>query len=159
MVTELLRALLTAFFGTLGFCVILQVPRRALLPASAVGALSYLLYWLLMRWGMSEPYAVFLGAVFGSLSGNLLARRLKMISSIYILLSIVPAVPGLGLYRFMAQLAGGQYGTAAGTGTATMITILGIALGIAAGSMIFRALLTALKRLEGERHGDRPEAG
>lgn len=101
---ELLRALLTAFFATLGFCIILQVPRRAAFPAAVLGALSYLLYWLLQEWGVSEPYAIFIGSVFGSFSGNILARRLRMISTIFILLSIVPSVPGLGLYRFMAQL-------------------------------------------------------
>ena len=153
MIADLLRALLTSFFGTMGFCVILQVPRKAVLPASVVGALSYLLYWLLMRCGMDEPYAVFVGAVFGSLAAQLLARRLRMISTIYILLAIVPSVPGLGLYRFMEKLASGAYGTAAATGVAAMITILGIALGVALGSMLFRTMMHWRSRLHAGSEG------
>lgn len=50
--TSLLIALLTGFFGTLGFCVILQVPRKAMLPAAAVGGMAWLLCCVLMQLGL-----------------------------------------------------------------------------------------------------------
>lgn len=147
MAAELIRALLTSFFGTMGFCAILQVPRQSVLPASCVGSLTYLIYWLLMQWGIGDSYAVFIASVFGSLSAQILARRLRMISTIFVLMAIVPAVPGLGLYRFMAKLGAGEYSGAAATGVDAMITILGISLGVALGSILFRTLLHWRNRL------------
>lgn len=146
-------ALLTGFFGTLGFCFILQVPRRAALPAAAVGALAQVLCWLLMLLGMAEPTAVFLAAVMGSLAAQVLARRMHMVATIFILMAIVPTVPGLGLYRFMEHLGAGNYDIAAAAGTQAMILILVISLGVAAGSILFRFLIRLHGRVFGRRKG------
>ena len=38
---------LTSFVGTLGFAILLHAPKRAWLPASLIGAMTYTLYWSL----------------------------------------------------------------------------------------------------------------
>ena len=137
MLHGLLRALLSSFLGTLGFAVLLHSPRRAIIPASIVGAAAYLLYWLLLTLGAPEYIAVFMGA----LSAQWLARRMHMIATVFVLLSIVAAVPGLGLYRCM-ELLGASSPEALAVGVSAMVSIVMIVLGIGMGSFLFRAALS-----------------
>lgn len=137
---EILRALASSFIGTLGFALLLRTPRRAILPASLIGMFAYFLYWVLLRAGLSDPMAVFVGALIGSLLGQACARRMHMIATIFILLSIVPAVPGLGLYRFMELLGSDRMALGMEAGVAAMMSIAMIALGVGVGSFLFRLL-------------------
>ncbi len=144
--TQALLILFSSFAGTLGFAMLLHAPRRAWLPASLVGGVAYLVYWLLMLAGAGDPAANFVAALLGSLIAQGCARRMRMIATVFITLSIVPLVPGLGLYRCMALL--GQHQNAAGlqAGVGAMTSILMIALGIGMGSFLFRLIFTRAER-------------
>lgn len=139
MAGGLIRALLSSFLGTLGFAVLLHSPKRAIIPASIVGALAYVLYWIIGQIGAPEYVAVFLGALAGSLAAQWLARRMRMIATIFVLLSIVPAVPGLGLYRCM-ELLGANSPEAVSVGVSAMVTIVMIVLGLGTGGVVFRTI-------------------
>lgn len=138
---------LSAFLGTLGFSLLLHAPRRAWLPASLIGAAAYTLYWVLNQAGLSMPLSIFIGALAGSLLAQGCARRMRMIATIFITLSIVAMVPGLGLYRCMALLAQGENAAGVHTGVEAMTTILMIALGIAVGSFLFRLMIGTARRI------------
>ena len=138
MLLQVFRALIGSFAGTLGFAALIHTPRKAAVPAAALGAGAYMVYWVLLQLGLSDAASVFAGALLGSLCAQLMARRLHIISTVFVLLSIVAAVPGLGLYRFMELLGAGQTGSAGSVGAAAMTSILMIALGIACGSMLDR---------------------
>ncbi len=130
--------LLSSFVGTLGFAIFMHAPKRAWLPASAIGGAAYLLYWALLQMGLYEPASMFLAALLGSILGQFCARRMQMIASIFVLLSMIPLVPGLGLYRCMSYLAQELYSAGADAGVRAMVDIVMIALGLAVGSYIFR---------------------
>lgn len=138
MLGDAVWILITSFVGTLGFALLVHAPVRAWAPAGAIGGASYALYWLLMQWGASEASAIFAGALAGSLLAQWCARRMKMIATIFIMLSIVSLVPGLGLYRFMELLGQSQNAQGLRVGVNAMIDIVMIALGIALGGFIFR---------------------
>lgn len=144
MIGDALRIMAASFGGTIGFALLLHAPRRAWLPASAIGGVAYALYWVLMQQGISEATAIFLGALLGSLLGQWCARRMRMIATIFVTLSIVSLVPGLGLYRFMAFLGQKEYAMGLQAGVAAMLDIGMIALGIGVGSFLFRV---AAKRI------------
>ena len=133
---ELLRAILGAFFGTVGFAMLVHTPRRAWLASGLIAAFSYLVYWLLTRFGFSDPSSIFLGSLFGSLAGQFCARKMKIIGTVFLMSAIVPVVPGLGLYRMMAFLGQGQIAEGANMGIRAMITIGMIALGLGAGALL-----------------------
>ena len=135
---ELLRAILGAFFGTVGFAMLVHTPRRAWLASGLIAAFSSLIYWLLTRFGFSDPSSIFLGSLFGSLAGQLCARKMKIIGTVFLMSAIVPVVPGLGLYRMMAFLGQGQIAEGANMGIRAMITIGMIALGLGAGALLDR---------------------
>lgn len=130
----------SAFVGTLGFAILLQAPRRAWFPASAIGAAAYTLFWVLEQLGMSLTMATFIGALLGSTLAQICARRMRMIATIFITLSIVAQVPGLDLYRCMAYLAQGQTAAGVDAGVSAMSVILMIALGLGVGGFLCRLL-------------------
>lgn len=133
-----IRILLASFAATYGFALLLHAPVRTWIPASLIGAVSFTVYWALSLLGVADPASVFVGAALGSLLAQICARRMRMIATVFLTLSIVTMVPGLGLYRCMELLAQGQSGAGAQAGVAAMVTILMIALGIGVGSFLFR---------------------
>ncbi len=137
---EIIRAVMGSFFGTLGFAWLVHAPRRSWIPSGLIAVLVYLFYRLLALIGAAEPLAVFCGAFLGSLAGQLCARKLKMISTVFLMASVVPVVPGLGLYRMMASFGQGQTALGADLGVQAMIIIAMTALGLAMGSFLDRGL-------------------
>ncbi|MBQ8536070.1 MAG: threonine/serine exporter family protein [Clostridia bacterium] len=135
MITGLLTALLSSFFGTLGFGILLKAPRRSLGWASAIGAAGYGAYWLVLFYGGSDLLGMFIGALIASLLAQWAARKLKMIVTVFITPAIIPLVPGLGLYQCMSYLAQGQSALGGQTGIHAMMNVLMIALGIGLGSI------------------------
>ena len=140
--------LISSFVGTLGFAIFMHAPRKAWLPASAIGGAAYLLYWSLLQAGIYEPLAIFIGALLGSILGQYCARRMQMIATIFVLLSMIPLVPGLGLYRCMHFLAQEMYSQGADAGVRAMVDVVMIALGLAMGSFIFRMAIRTHPRRE-----------
>ena len=60
MIQGLIIALVGSFFGSLGFGILLQAPRRSLLVASLIGSVCYGLYWMLVQLGAAELLAMIL---------------------------------------------------------------------------------------------------
>ena len=137
---EILRALFGAFFGAVGFAMLVHVPKRSWFVSGLIAAFSYLVYWVFLRVGLSDPTSVFLGSFLGSIAGHLCARKMKIIGTVFLMSAVVPVVPGLGLYRMMAFFGQGRISDGADMGTRAMITVAMIALGLGAGSLIDRII-------------------
>lgn len=142
---DCLVKLIASFVGTFGFAIFMHAPKRAWLPASAIGGIAFALYWALLQLGLNEPTAMFIGALLGSVLGQYCARRMHMIASIFVLLSMIPLVPGLGIYRCMHYLAQEMYSAGANAGVRAMVDVIMIALGLAVGSFIFRMFVRPAK--------------
>ena len=137
---ELLRAVLGAFFGTVGFAMLVHIPKRSWLVSGLIASFSYLVYWAFLRLGLSDPSSIFLGSLFGCLAGQLCARKMKIIGTVFLMSAVVPVVPGLGLYRMMAFLGQNRIADGANMGIHAIITVPMIALGLGAGSLIDRII-------------------
>ena len=137
---QILRAAAGSFFGTVGFAMLVHVPKRAWFPSGVIAVLSYLVYWSLERLGVPDPMAIFCGSLFGSLAGLLCARRMKIIGTVFLMSAIIPVVPGLGLCRMMEAVGQRQFAAGAETGVSAMITIVMIALGLGAGAFTDRVI-------------------
>ena len=137
---QILRAAAGSFFGTVGFAMLVHVPKRAWFPSGVIAVLSYLVYWGLERLGVPDPMAIFFGSLFGSLAGLLCARRMKIIGTVFLMSAIIPVVPGLGLCRMMEAVGQRQFAAGAETGVSAMITIVMIALGLGAGAFTDRVI-------------------
>ena len=151
LIEQILRAVFGAFFGTVGFAMLVHVPKRAWFVSGLIASLSYLLYWFMTYLGLPDPMAIFIGALFGSLAGLLSARLMKIIGTVFLMSAVVPVVPGLGLYRMMSALGQGQIAAGAKTGIQAMITVAMIALGLGAGAFADRLLWSRSRNAEHRR--------
>ena len=106
MTEGILRAFFGAFFGALGFAMLIHAPRKSWLLSGLIAGLSYLLYWVMTYFGISDNLAVFCGALFGSVSGQICARQAKMIGTVF----LISAVPDDGTVGTGTERAGNQPG-------------------------------------------------
>lgn len=137
MLRELLLAALSSFGGAFGFGWLLHAPPKALPVGAAFGTLGYIVYWLLPRLGAPNALAMFVGAFLAAAAGQLAARRMHMISTVFITIAILPLVPGMGLYRAMSAWGQGMAEAGASIAVDSMAQILMIVLGVAVGSALF----------------------
>lgn len=138
LMLDCLIKLISSFVGTLGFAIFMHAPKRAWIPASAIGGVGYAVYWALLQLNAGDSMSIFIAALLGSVLGQYCARRMHMIATIFILLAMIPLVPGLGLYRCMHFLGQEMYSAGVDAGVRAMVDIVMIALGIAVGSFMFR---------------------
>ena len=148
MIPEWIRMTMASFLGTFGFGILAHAPKRSWIPSSLLGALTFMIYWILMKAGVGEYTSLYLATTIGSVMALFFARRMQMISTVFLMMSIISFVPGLGLYRSMQFLGAGNSGAGADQGIQAMITIAMIVLGQGSGSILFRAFRKETKRPE-----------
>lgn len=146
MIPEWIRMIAASFLGTFGFGMLAHAPKRSWIPASLLGAVTFMLYWVLMRLGTGEYASLYLATMTGSVMALFCARRMHMISTVFLMMSIISFVPGLGLYRSMQFLGAGNSGAGADQGIQAMIIIAMIVLGQGSGSILFRAFRLETKK-------------
>lgn len=141
MIEDLLISAAGAFGGTLGFAYVLNVPRRTVLPTSLNGMLGFLVYVLLARYaGQSLIFSYFFATVAVTVICEMLARVLHLPSTIFLLTSLVPLVPGYNFYCAMLALVEDNGALAAACGLQAIQIVAAIAVGAAVTSVCFRAL-------------------
>ena len=104
---KIIVAALGAFGGTLGYGYILNAPKNTILPASFIGLAGYIVYILLGMAGFGTMSAYFFSTVFVSVVCELLARKMRTPSTIFLLGALVPLVPGYNFYLAMLALGVG----------------------------------------------------
>lgn len=137
MLEGLLRAIVSGFLGAAGFGALLHAPRKGILWGSVIGAIGYTSYWLIFHLTGAELPAMFVGALLAAALGQLAARRLHMISTVFVTIAILPLVPGIGLYRSMSAMGQGDMQEGARLAAHAMSLILMIVMGTGLGSALF----------------------
>lgn len=127
-----LQALLS-FIATLGFAVLYNVPRHALIWCSTIGMAAYLMQSILRSLGVSEPIAIFFGALLVGLAGSLPAKRLQLPMVLFVITGIICIIPGTSVYKVLVYfhqndiLGGLQSAVQAGFGIGAIATGIGVA--------------------------------
>ena len=137
MLEGLLRAIISGYLGAAGFGALLHAPKKGILWGAAIGSAGYTVYWLIFLLTGSELPAMFVGALLAATLGQIAARRLHMISTVFVTIAILPLVPGIGLYRAMSAMGQGDMLTGAKTAVHAMSLILMIVMGTGIGSALF----------------------
>jgi uncharacterized membrane protein YjjB (DUF3815 family) len=97
--TSFVLSTLLSFLATFGFAVLYNVPRKALLPCSAIGTGAYLLKTSLQEFGLSGAVALFFGALFLGIVGAIPAKRMQLPMVLFVITGIIPIVPGTAVYQ------------------------------------------------------------
>ena len=141
MIEDLIISALGAFGGTLGFAFVLNLPRRTILPTSLTGMLGFLVYVVLCRYmGQGQTYSYFLATMVVTVICEILAKLLHLPSTVFLLTSLVPLVPGYNFYCAMLALVKDNGARAAACGLEAIQIVAAIAVGAAVTSVCFRAL-------------------
>lgn len=130
-VPSLLLGAALAFVATAGFAVLFDVPRPALVSAALVGAFAYATRQVALFAGLPPEAAIFLGGLVVGLLAEVLARQMRMPTSIFSMPGFIPLVPGTLAFRTVLDFASADYpsGTASLVRTALLTGALAAGLG------------------------------
>ena len=139
--TDLLVRCLGAIGGTIGFCYVLDAPRKTILPASLIALLSYLIYDL-MAVGLSQSmiFSYFFATVVITVICEMVARRMRMPTTVFLLSAMVPLAPGYSIYHAMLCLVQNNGALAASSGLSALQAVGAMAVGAAVTSVCFRTI-------------------
>lgn len=139
----MMKIMIASFIASLGFGILFNIKGKKLILAGIGGAIGGVVYHLCLRSGTSELIAMFTGSVSFSLYSEICARICKTPVTTFIICSLIPLVPGGGMYRMMLQAIDGNVINALSIGLDT-ITIAGVlALGILLVSTCMKAMYRA----------------
>ena len=128
--------LITAFLGSLGFAMLFGMRRKHVFPAALGGLLAWGVYLAVHAWmpGIFLPNLI--AAVFSAAYAEFLAHIRKCPATLFLILAIIPLVPGSSLYYAMDAAVNGEFASAGEFGHRTLVCALAIAAGISLVSVI-----------------------
>ena len=132
-------SILLALVGTVGFCILFQVPQKSMVFSALCGALGWAVYILCQNYDITIGIAAFSAAAVVAIAGEILARTRKEAVTIFVIPGILPLVPGMGIYYCMFNFLSGNEAKAAYWGEQTLIIAGAIALGILVVSSLVRS--------------------
>lgn len=130
-----------AFVGSLGFVFIFNIHGPGALLCAAGGVVTWLTYRCAQCFG-GDIMAYFLATVTASLYAEILARIRKYPVISYLVVSLIPLIPGAGVYYTMNHIVQGDVQLAANQGTRTIALAGAIAVGILLVSSVYRLIIT-----------------
>ena len=138
MMSLLLRCL-GAIGGTIGFCYMLDAPRKTIYPVSIIALLSYLIYELMyVGLGQSMIFSYFFATVVITVICEIVARKMRMPTTVFLLSAMVPLAPGYSIYHAMLCLVQDNGALAAASGMTALQAVGAMAVGSAVTSVWFR---------------------
>lgn len=137
--TALLQVLM-AGLGSLGFALLYHVRGDKLILSALGGSLSWGLYLLLEAAIPSEFTRYFISAFFVAVYAEILARKLRTPTTTFLIVAIVPHIPGGSLYYTMRYALLKQWASCFQQAFYTIKLALALALGLAAVLSVLNAM-------------------
>lgn len=138
---------LACLIGCAGFSILFNIHGPGGILCTLGGLLTWAVYALTMRLGLSELMGYFAGALFASAYSEVMARIRKCPAISYLVVSIFPLIPGAGVYYTMNYAVRGEMDLFASKGMYTAAIAGLMAVGILLISTIVR-LWTTWKALQ-----------
>ena len=98
---------LAAFSGCIGFSILFNIHGPGMLLCTLGGIADYVIYALCLDAGLAPGTAFFAGTAFSALYSEIMARVRKYPTICYLVVSIIPLIPGASLYYTMQQAVDG----------------------------------------------------
>lgn len=129
MILEAVANVVCPFWGTVGFAVMFNIPRRYYFAGGMTGTAGWLIYKLVLEYS-SSAIASFLGTLVVVLISRMLTVKMKCPITLFLISGIVPLVPGAGVYYTVYYLVTNQVAMAGQKGLESVKIAFGIVLGI-----------------------------
>ncbi len=123
----------------LGFAFAVQVPKRALWAACALGAAAEIIYVFSVGAQLGSIFSAALAALGVGLLAALASRIVRVPPLVVVVSGLVPLVPGLILFNGLLQIAEGSL-----DGILSMLEAAAVAVALAAGAILGQYLLQAV---------------
>lgn len=140
MLNEWILPCLWASFGTLGFGFIYKMRSCKLIFITLGGALTWLVYLLMMHWNFREYLAYAAAAGVGTLYSECMARAVKTPVTAFIIPVNIPMIPGGSLFYAFWGLMEGDTARFLEKGKYALFVSGAMALGIFVATMLFRMI-------------------
>ena len=127
-----------SYLAAVGFAVFLNAPKKTLYISGGIGMISWVIYILLMRIDIDTITSNFIAASVASLLCEILARKMKKPTILFVVPGIITLIPGLGLYNTMSYVMENKFEQAFTTGGNVILVSGAIALGVIVVSSLFR---------------------
>lgn len=134
--------ILSAGVGSLGFALLFNLGKKNLISATVGGMASWLVYLLCFNSGLGYFLSAVVCSGFCQIYSEIFARIKKAPATVFYIPTIVPLVPGGGLYYTMYYATRSDWVNFRSYGWQT----LQVALGIAVGASFVSAILLLLPR-------------
>ncbi|HPY94535.1 MAG TPA: threonine/serine exporter family protein [Clostridia bacterium] len=131
---SLIRAL-ACMAAAICFGKLLRQPRSTLVFTALIGLLGYAVYQL-----VGGLLGFFLSGLLVGILCELTARVAERTTTLFLISSIIPTVPGLGLYRTMMALSENDLERAGALGLETLAGIGAIALALTFAAILFGSI-------------------
>jgi uncharacterized membrane protein YjjP (DUF1212 family) len=125
-------ALAASAVGSLGFALFFNVRRGLVVICTIGGICCYAVYLLCTNvFNMQDVFiTTLIASVFAAVFSELLSRKTHAPTSVFFIISVIPLVPGRGLYYTMLGVVQQNVAAIGEYGTPTLQTALGIAIGL-----------------------------
>ncbi|MDI7742331.1 threonine/serine exporter family protein [Lysinibacillus fusiformis] len=142
---ELIIQLLFSFIFTACFGVIFNAPTKAIPYCGFVGAIGWIIYYVLIQLNVTEVQASFIGAFVVAIVAQIFARRFKMPMIIFNVSGIIPLVPGGIAYNTMRNIVELDYNMGIQNGMRAFMISGAIAMGLVFAEVIIQLVMKLLK--------------
>ncbi len=119
-----------AFIASFGFGIIFNIRGRKLFFAALGGALCWFSYSIALYINLTEASSLFIASISFSIYSEILARILKTPVTTLVVCSLIPLVPGGGMYYTMLEVVEGNIDKALELGLNALSAAGILALGI-----------------------------
>lgn len=131
----------SAFIASLAFGIIFNIKNRNLFFAALCGALGWFVYKLSLNNGFSDTLSLFFASISLSTYSEVFARVLKTPVTTFIIVALIPLVPGGGMYYTMVEAITGNIMSSLEIGIETIASAGVLAIGIILVSTITKTIV------------------
>ena len=142
-------ALVTSFFGSIGYAYTFNTNSKRLIGAGFGGLIGWMAYLVSGYFMFSEPMKYFIAAIVINVYSEIMAVREKAPSTVFLVSAIMPLVPGGMLYRTMRFAVTKEWKNFGKSGVET----LSVALALALGMLIANSVIKSMRKRRRKRMG------
>lgn len=150
---EAIIQVLMAGIGALGFSIYFRVNEKNVIASTIGGALGWAVYLMFFFISKSLFLGNFMAALFVCLYSELMSRRLKAPTNIYMVPGIIPLLPGGALYYTMYGIVSANESLFKRSCQNTFEITFGIAFGIVVGTVLMH-YFNKLQQKQNEKEKD-----
>ena len=132
---------ISAFIASFAFGIVFNIKDKNLIFSALCGALGWFAYKVALLFGLSDITSLFIAAVSLSIYSEVFARILKTPVTTFVIASLIPLVPGGGMYYTMVEAITGNVMKSLETGIKTIASAGALALGIILVSTITKTMI------------------